>query len=318
MNGVAEACGKVILLGEHAVVYGVPALAVGIERGARARSIPAGSGPSRLFVRGWNITVHEDRLDHDLARAFRALLDSARAHAPSLGPQDVEVDAALPPGGGLGCSAAIGVAIARALCPLAGPDVVQALAMAWEQVFHGNPSGVDAAVAARGGCVLFTRGEALEPVRARGPLQLCVGNTGIASSTKAMVERVARLRARDRDVVDRSFEAVRVLVHSARSALETGDRSALGRLMDRNQALLGGLSISTPEIESMCGLARRAGALGAKLTGAGGGGCVVALVPSQAVADEVLEAWKSEGLEGFATSASQEIRARPLANETAP
>jgi mevalonate kinase len=210
------------------------------------------------------------------------------------------------------------VAIARALCPLAGPDVVQALAMAWEQVFHGNPSGVDAAVAARGGCVLFTRGEALEPVRARGPLQLCVGNTGIASSTKAMVERVARLRARDRDVVDRSFEAVRVLVHSARSALETGDRSALGRLMDRNQALLGGLSISTPEIESMCGLARRAGALGAKLTGAGGGGCVVALVPSQAVADEVLEAWKSEGLEGFATSASQEIRARPLANETAP
>ena len=98
--------------------------------------------------------------------------------------------------------------------------------MAWEQVFHGNPSGVDAAVAARGGCVLFRRGEALEPVRVRGPLQLCVGNTGIASSTKSMVEGVARLRAREPDVVDGAFEAVRSLVHNARLAIEAGDRAA--------------------------------------------------------------------------------------------
>jgi mevalonate kinase len=315
---VGQACGKVILLGEHAVVYGVPALAVGIERGARAWRVPGGPGPSRLLVRGWNITVHEDQLDHDLSRAFRALLQAARAHSPSLGAQDVEVDASLPPGGGLGCSAAIGVAIARALCPLAGPDAIQAQAMAWEQVFHGNPSGVDAAVAARGGCVMFTKGETIEPVRVRAPLPLCVGNTGIASSTKSMVEGVARLRARDPGRVDGAFEAVRALVQSARLAIETGDRVALGRLMDRNQTLLAGLSLSTPEIEAMCGVARRAGALGAKLTGAGGGGCVVALVPSQAVAEAVLEAWKNEGLEGFATWAAQEVRPRAFESETAP
>jgi mevalonate kinase len=88
--------------------------------------------------------------------------------------------------------------------------------------------------------------------------------------------------------------------------------------MDRNQTLLGSLFLSTPEIETMCDLARRAGALGAKLTGAGGGGCVVALVPSQAIADAVLDAWKGEGLEGFATSAAQEIRPRALSSETAP
>lgn len=318
MSAAAQACGKVILLGEHAVVYGVPALAVGIDRGAHARAAPRTPGPSRLLVHGWNITVYEDQLEHDLARAFRALLEAARAHSPSLEAQDVEVDASLPPGGGLGCSAAIGVAIARALCPHAGHDAIQALAMGWERVFHGNPSGVDAAVAARGGCVLFRRGDPIEPVRVRGPLQLCIGNTGRASSTKAMVEGVARLRDGQQDVVDRSFEAVGALVQSARLALEAGDRIALGRLMDRNQTLLGGLSLSTPEIETMCGLARDAGALGAKLTGAGGGGCVVALVPTQVVADAVLEAWKGEGLEGFSTTAAQELRPRALENETAP
>ncbi len=318
MSVAGHACGKVILLGEHAVVYGVPALAVGIDRGAHASAVVAASRPCRLLVRGWNITVHEDRVDHDLGRAFRALLETARAHAPSLGPHHVEVEAALPPGGGLGCSAAIGVAIARALTPQAAPETIQAQAMAWERVFHGNPSGVDAAVAARGGCVLFRRGEAIEPVRLRGPLQLCVGNTGRASSTKAMVEGVARLRERQPEAVDGTFEAIRALVSSARVALEGGDRVALGRLMDRNQALLGALLLSTPEIETMCDLARHAGALGAKLTGAGGGGCVVALVPSQAIAEAVLEAWKAQGLEGFATSSAQEVRPRSLESETAP
>jgi mevalonate kinase len=321
MGGAGQACGKAILLGEHAVVYGVPALAVGIDRGARAHATPGERGPSRLLVRGWNIAVREDHTDHDLARAFAALLAVVRGdRAPAAGvdAHAVEVEASLPPGGGLGCSAAIGVAIARAIAPHAGPEAVQACAMAWERVFHGNPSGVDAAVAARGGCVVFRRGEAIEPVRLRGPLLLCIGNTGVASSTKTMVEAVARLRERRRDMVDNSFEAVRSLVQNARLAIEAGDRVALGRLMDLNQMLLAGLFLSTPEIERMCSLARGAGALGAKLTGAGGGGCVVALVPSHAVGDAVLEAWKGDGLEGFSTSVAQETRTRALETEAAP
>jgi mevalonate kinase len=271
-------------------------------------------GPSRLLVRGWDIVVHENEQGHDLARAFRALLDASTP----MGPRWVEVETDLPPGGGLGCSAAIGVAIARALEPDLGEPAVQDRAMAWECVFHGNPSGVDAAVAARGGCVLFRRGHPLEPVRVRGPLHLCVGNTGSASGTRAMVEGVAHLRARRPEVVDKSFEAIRTLVSNARLAIEAGDRFALGRLMDLNQMLLGGLFVSTPEIERMCALARGAGALGAKLTGAGGGGSVVALVPSQVVAEEVLAAWKGDGFEGFATCVAPETRARPLESEAAP
>jgi mevalonate kinase len=308
----------VILLGEHAVVYGVPAIAAGIDRGARARALPLDRGPSSLRVVGWNIVVREDEDGHDLARAFRALLEAAREVEPSLGAHAVEVEADLPPGGGLGCSAAMGVAIARAVEPRVSDEALQARAMAWERVFHGNPSGVDAAVSARGGCVYFRKGEGLEPVRTRSALHLCVGHCGVGSSTKAMVDSVARLRERRPEVVAKTFEGIRSLVNNARLAIEAGDRFALGRLMDLNQMLLSGLFVSTPEIESMCSLARGAGAFGAKLTGAGGGGSVVALVPSQAVAEAVLAAWKAEKFDGFATSVVSEPRARVLESETAP
>jgi mevalonate kinase len=315
---IGRACGKVILLGEHAVVYGVPAIAVGIDRGARARATTLEHPPSRLHVRGWNIDVDESEPSQDLAYAFRGLLNTIRADFPLLPPQAVEVEADLPPGAGLGCSAAMAVAIARAVDPHGHDEALQSRAMAWERVFHGNPSGVDAAVAARGGCIFFRRGAALDPVRARGTLHLCIGSTGTASSTKSMVDAVARLRARRPEIVETSFEAVRSLVHSARIAIEVGDRFALGRLMDLNQTLLNALFVSTPDIERMCGLARGAGALGAKLTGAGGGGSVVALVSSIAVADAVLTAWKGEGFDGFATSVAPHGHARVLESETLP
>src|SRR5271166_4794397 len=97
--GAGRACGKVILLGEHAVVYGVPAIAVGIARGARARAAQVSSGPSRLRVVGWNVSVSDEE-DNDLARAFRALLEVVRDEDPSVQAVSVEVEADLPPGGG--------------------------------------------------------------------------------------------------------------------------------------------------------------------------------------------------------------------------
>jgi mevalonate kinase len=311
MSSEGQACGKVILLGEHAVVYGVPAIAVGIDRGARARVTPAAAGPSKLEVRGWELAVSEEDVHHDLGRAFAALLGAVReANSPDRSgtwcPPNlvVEVEADLPPGAGLGCSAAMGVAIARALAPDAGGDRIEALAAAWERVFHGNPSGIDAAVAVRGGCVAFERrdeGSVLEPIHVRGGLTLAIGDTGIASSTKTMVEAVGRLKWRRPQVVAKAFEGIRALVKNARLAIEDGDRFALGRLMDLNQMLLSGLFVSTPEIETLCDVARAAGALGAKLTGAGGGGSVVALVNGVSGAERVLEAWKRVGYAGFAT-----------------
>jgi len=311
----SHASGKVILLGEHAVVYGVPALAVGISRGAMARVTRQDEGPSVLRLEGLPVDLRADDEERDLSRGFRAVLEAARVQGSFL----VEARADLPPGAGLGCSAALGVALARALDPTANASLVAERAMQWERVFHGNPSGVDTAVSAEGGCIYFERGRGFERVETGSPLLLCVGHTGTISSTKSMVEGVARLRERRPEVVAKSFEGIRSLVRNARLALEAGDVRALGQLMDLNQMLLSGLFLSTQEIERLCALARDAGALGAKLTGAGGGGCVAALVENRDTADRVLRAWKEAGFEGFlAETANRHAGTRPAEREETP
>lgn len=301
------ASGKVILLGEHAVVYGVPALAVGIDRGAWASAAPAAAaGRCTLHVTGWNARATDDPAeDAPLARAFRALVEVTRKDV-AVPDVDVEAGAELPPGGGLGCSAALGVAVARALDPSANADVVATRAGAWEQVFHGNASGVDAAVAAAGGCVEFRRNadgsKTIERVLVPAPFHLCVGNSGQASSTKSMVDAVARYRERRPEMAQKAFDGIHTLVKNARLAIEAGDKKAVGQLLDLNQMLLSGLFLSTPEIEQMCAAAREAGAYGAKLTGAGGGGSVIALVEGPTEGAAVLAAWKKDGYEGFLTT----------------
>jgi mevalonate kinase len=294
-----RASAKVILLGEHAVVYGTPALAVGIDRGARATCVPGEGDAATLKVSGWEVEVSELDTRQDLGRAFAAVLEVTRRRVSLPRAVRVVVEADVPPGGGLGCSAAIGVAVARALDPRASDAEAADRAAAWEKVFHGNPSGVDAAVAIMGGCIYFQKGHPIERVRARAPLVLCVGHSGLASSTRAMVESVAKLRERRPEVVSKTFDGIASLVRNARLAVEAGDRFALGRLMDLNQMLLSGLFVSCEEIERMCELARSAGAAGAKLTGAGGGGSVVALAPGVSEAEAILAAWTAEGFTGF-------------------
>ncbi len=319
------ACGKVILLGEHAVVYGVPAIAVGIDRGAHARAVGLPAGPSELRVAGWDVHVREHEEGPALARAFTELLratrDSLAARGAVLHASRVDAAADLPPGGGLGCSAATGVAVARALDPLASSTEIAARVMAWERVFHGNPSGVDAAVSARGGCVYFERGAPLVPLRLRGgaDLVLAVGSTGVGSSTKFMVESVAARLAAEPDATRARFERIRGLVRAARSAIEAGDLGALGAALSQNQAALAELALSTPEIERMCAIARDAGALGAKLTGAGGGGSVVALVDSLDRGAAVAAAWGAAGFGGFVSRVRGQLEsASARALEVAP
>ncbi len=295
---MARAFGKVILLGEHAVVYGVPALSVGIARGAEARATASERSSLRI---GDRFTALGD--GSELASGLEALLAALDARNVA-----IEVTLELPAGCGLGASAAIGVASARAILELTEPGVTPAFervfsaAMAWEKVFHGNPSGVDAAASTRGGCIQYSKSAGVELVTLGRSLPLAVAVAGPPASTREMVESVARLKERRPEVFQKTLDGILSLVKNARLCLEVGDWPGLGQLMNLNQMLLSGLHVSTVGIERACKLARDAGALGAKLTGAGGGGSVVALPDLDP--EPVLRAWREEGLPCFATEVS--------------
>ena len=301
-----NACGKVILAGEHAAVYGYRAVAVGLDRGASAETRPAAARARVLRITDGhrNQTAFTEGDNHDVARAFTALL-----RVSEVGAVDVDVETALPASGGLGSSAAMGVAIVRALDPNANEGIVLQRAMHWERVFHGNPSGLDTLVAARGGGIAFERGRAAAPVPLPPQGWLAVGNSGEPSSTRLMVQSVAQLRARRTKAVDAAFATIGSIADDMANALRCGDLRRVGSLMSKNHLLLRSLAVSTPGIERMCGVANATGALGAKITGAGGGGCVVALADTRSGAEGVMRAWEVRGFRSFVSPLAGTIAA---------
>jgi len=293
--------GKVILLGEHGVVYGHPALAAGLGVGVHATAHVSESDDDVIVARPWGVTARVGS-EEPLALGLQAILEGMPSdRLPGAGSAAdrrprvrVEVDVELPGGAGLGCSAAIGVAVTGALDELWSIERTDEArgdySLRWERVFHGNPSGVDNAMAAVGGVALFRRGQPLQAVRVKKPLPLVIAHSGESSSTKEIVAMVARQRDAETERVDEAFEAIAALVNNAKLAVEAGDLKGLGQLFDLNQMLLAGLMLSTEKLEELCRVAREEGALGAKLTGAGAGGCMIALAKDEADAERIREA----------------------------
>ncbi len=270
--------GKVILLGEHAVVHGFPAIAVGIDRGVTAEAVAAEKDILKLSP--WDLAIAPDpRGAEPLERAFAKALGLYPTR-PSL---EVRAKVDLPAGAGLGCSAAIGVAVLDAIDEALGIERSRAdlahAALSWEKVFHGNPSGIDNTMSALGGVALYRKDQALRSLRSNKPLHLVIGYSGESSSTKEMVASVGRQLQADPERVNKAFQAIEVLVRNATLAIESGDHITLGQMLDLNHTLLSSLMLCTTKLDEMCQIARRAGALGAKMTGAGGGGCMFALAP---------------------------------------
>ncbi len=288
----ASASGKVILLGEHAVVYGVPALAAGLSRGARARATPAERD---------SIAFNGEELP-----SSHELLTALRETRTSLGVQPVRLELTLevPAGAGLGGSASLGVATTRALAAskseLPSERDILRIVDQWERLFHGNASGVDARASFFGGVIRFVRGEEPAQIPLARPLTLVVSMAAPPASTKTMVESVARLRATRPEKFEGTLASIGALVESAVGCLRVGDVRGLGKLMDLNHMLLGSWLLSTQELEDACRVAREAGALGAKMTGSGGGGAIIALVGESP--DPVLMALESAGYPSFVST----------------
>jgi mevalonate kinase len=267
-----RAGGKVILLGEHAVVYGRPAVAAGLPIGLRAEVI-AGLGPGLEGDPG----ARSDARPRELVRAAATLV--------GLDPTDVvvRVESELPPGRGFGSSAALAVAVLRALAAHAGRTLACGeeleLGRQLEAVFHGTPSGIDPAAAALGGCFQFVRGDppTVTPLPLGCPLPLVIAFDDAERSTGEVVAGLRARREAAPERYDALFDAVAAVVEEGVAAASSGNLPELGRAFDRNQALLETLGVSSLDTDRAVRAARRAGALGAKLTGGGAGGAVIAL-----------------------------------------
>jgi mevalonate kinase len=269
-NAHGRAGGKVILLGEHVVVYGRPALATGVPLVVDA-TVEAGPGP---------------RLVSEMPTDPRTTcLVAEAAGMMGLDPAQVvvRVRSDIPPGRGLGSSAALAVAVLRALAAAAGRPLDTATTLArgrvLEQIFHGTPSGVDPAAAALGTCFRFVRGEPplVTPIVLARPIRLVVAYGNRSRSTGAAVGGLHERWRADEARYERLFDEVAAIVGGGIAALEQGDLAGLGAAFDRNQTLLEALGVSHDDVESLIALARESGALGAKLTGGGGGGAILAV-----------------------------------------
>jgi mevalonate kinase len=277
----ASAPGKIILFGEHAVVYARPAMAVPVMQ-VRAQAA--------IEPRVGAVEIHAE----DIGRQY--VLRDAPPEDPvatmiertsewfGIEPQDfaLHIRSTIPVARGLGSGAAVSVAIGRAIAKFLGRDMpreqLSALAFEVEKLHHGTPSGIDNTVIAYEKPVYFVRGEPITAFTVAQPFRIVIADTGVVSPTRIAVGDVRRAWEAERGRYEALFDRIAAITRAARAAIESGDIDALGPLMNANHQLAREISVSSPEIESLIDAAIRAGARGAKLSGAGRGGNVIALV----------------------------------------
>ncbi len=295
----SSAPGKVILFGEHAVVYGKPAIAVPVTEVqviVTAEPAPLGSGLTLVASNlEKSIRLSKAPRDEPLAAAARLTLARLAVSEPDA---TLIISSTIPIASGLGSGTAVSTALIRALASFLGHTLetwaVSALAFEIEKIHPGTPSGIDNTVVAYEQPVYFVREQPIQRLNVDTPFTLLVGDTGMRSSTKKTVGRVRRGWKRDPARYDALFDQIGDIVDQARQAIETGDVNALGPMMDDNHERLIKLGVSSPELDTLVEAARFAGAMGAKLSGAGRGGNMIALVEDD-VAEEVTEALLEAG-----------------------
>jgi mevalonate kinase len=281
----ATAPAKIILFGEHAVVYEKPAIAIPVME-VKARAIVkaeprAAPGIIQIQAPSLNLEAQLQDLpfDHPLGMAVHLVLERLAITRPPA--MTLRVTSTIPMAAGMGSGAAVTVAIMRALSAFLGrplPDEqVCELAYQVEIIHHGTPSGIDNTTITYARPVYYIKGQPIQTLRVAQSFILVVGDTGIPSPTASTVGDVRRSWQIDPARYEVLFETIGSLTNEARQAIELGNPAALGPLLDENQRQLEEMGVSSPELEKLIEAARSAGAQGAKLSGAGRGGNMIAL-----------------------------------------
>lgn len=303
---MAFAFGKIILFGEHSVVYDRRAIAASLPIPIESKVSESPDGKTRLLIPAWDLNHCLNELP-----AFSRTLDMAVAKLLELTglqhkPMTIEVTPHLTSGAGLGSSAAICVSILRSLSETydLGLDDAQVCAHAFEaeRIFHGNPSGLDNTISTYGGMMLFQKGEPplIEQLSCRTTIPLVVALSGQPGDTKKTVAIVRERWQQNPAAYEFLFDAVDQVVGKAEQAIRENDLKTLGLLMTHNHGILRTLGVSTTHLDVLGDIARKHGALGAKLTGGGGGGAVIAVCAPER-SDAIVQAIRGEGYQAFST-----------------
>jgi len=296
------------LFGEHFVVHGIPGIVSAIDSAADAEVKKKGKG----------ITVEDKRKgakDYAEKKKLQQKESIERMlKAMNIDPQKLSLriwlGGNLPGFSGIGASAASSVAIARAIAEEFGMDLsdekINEVAYEAEKAYAGNPSGIDNTAATFGGLIWFKKNlgggaNTIERLSIREPVEIVIGNTGIVANTKAMVAGVGERKKRNPEKYGALFGQAKDLAFKARKALEAFDLKQVGKLMNENHRLLQEIEVSCKELDHLVDLAREHGAFGAKLTGGGGGGCMVALTPGKDLQEAVAAAMENEGFKVLRT-----------------
>jgi len=320
MGVIASAPAKVILLGEHFVVYGEPAIVIAIDRRAYAKV--ENRSDKRLYLHSTNLNLagyfdnNNFKVEYgDFKEAImkfepiKLAVEKVMEKCGERAGLNIEINSTVPVAAGLGSSAAVVAAVTKAVSALLGVELskeeVFRITFQSEKIVHGSPSGIDPAISTFGGTLLFQMDTGFKPLEVKADIPLVIGDTGMERSTRTQVEKVHGIREKYPHIIEPMMHAARELVLRAIEALRYNDLETLGELMNINHALLYGLGVSDESLEWLISAARKAGALGAKLTGAGGGGCMIALARSEGI-EKVVEAIQRAGGRPFIAKKTDE------------
>lgn len=298
----ASVPGKIILFGEHAVVYGEPAIAVPVSS-LQTRAVVTAN------IKGESGEIHVDAPDISLSAALSDLQDNHPVRAAilaAIGPDrdpatvpacNILITSSIPPSSGLGSGAAVSAAIIRALSAFLGnrlsDEIVSDLTYNVEKIHHGTPSGIDNTVVAYQQPIYYQKGDPFQFLDIPEPFTILIADCGIPGNTKDAVERVRQNWINDPDKHEMIFQSIGQITQEARESILSGLPAALGPLMDKNHEYLQELDISLPELDHLVNTARNEGAQGAKISGGGLGGNIIALVDGET--DVICEALKKAG-----------------------
>jgi mevalonate kinase len=297
----ASAPGKIILFGEHAVVYGRPALAVPVSQ-VHADVEISEADSAGIWIDAPDVNLHAELntlpSDHPLAAVIHNLFFLARVSPfPSL---NIKITSTIPVASGLGSGTAVTVALARALSAhlhhamTNDADAVSAFTYEIEKLHHGTPSGIDNTVVTYAKPVYFIKGQPIETFEVRQPFTIVIADTGIRAPTRESVGDVRKLWEANRARWENVFDEIADISFAARHVIREGWIKMLGALMDENHAYLQEMTVSSSELDRLVSAARQAGALGAKMSGGGRGGNMIALVEAE-TASSVAEVLMAAG-----------------------